>query len=163
MSKEDCTLSQAYLKSILDYDPETGCFLWKSKNKAGGVCPQGYWRIKINKRSYKAHRLAWLYAYGEMPKYFLDHINGDKIDNRLCNLRLATNAENQMNRVKPCVTNNSGFLGVNFNKQMNKFAARIQSEGKRIHIGYFDTAEEASDAYIAKKTELSKFFNAQRT
>ncbi len=162
MSKTDCTLSQEFIKSILDYNAETGEWFWKTKLKAGGVCPLGYGRIKINKKSYKAHRLAWLYVHGEFPKDFIDHINGDRLDNRLCNLRLATNAENQENRVKPCCTNNAGFLGVNFNKHAGKFAARIQVNGKRIHVGYFDTPEEASSAYMAQKTKLSKFFNPQR-
>lgn len=169
MSKTDCNLTQDYLKSILRYDPETGLFSWAKKiphskfvAQAGGLCSQKYWRIKINKRSHKAHRLAWLYAFGEFPQSQIDHINGNKSDNRLCNLRLASNAENQMNRAKAAVTNNSGFLGVNFNKEVGKFAARIQINGKRIHIGYFDTPGEASCAYIAKKLELTSFFNPQR-
>lgn len=169
MSKADCTLTQEYLKSILRYDSETGLFTWakkiphsKSVAQAGGLCSQKYWRIKINKRSYKAHRLAWLYAFGEFPQGQIDHINGNRSDNRLCNLRLASNAENQMNRAKAAVTNNSGFLGVNFNKEVGKFAARIQSNGKRIHLGYFDSPEDASSAYIVMKTELSSFFNPTR-
>ena len=169
MSNADCNLTQDYLKSILRYDSETGEFAWVRKIphskpglKPGGVCAQGYWRIKINKKTYKAHRLAWLYVHGEFPKEFIDHINGIKVDNRICNLRMASNAENQMNRAKPAYTNNSGFLGVNLNKDVNKFAARIQVEGKRLHLGYFDTPEEASCAYMAKKLELTKFFNPQR-
>jgi hypothetical protein len=162
MSKADCTLSQEFVKSILDYNSETGEWFWKTKLKAGGKCSQGYWRIKIDQKSYKAHRLAWLYAFGKFPQSQIDHVNGNRSDNRLCNLRLASNAENQMNRAKAAVTNNSGFLGVNFNKVVGKFAARIQSNGKRIHIGYFDSPEDASSAYIAKKTELSSFFNPQR-
>ena len=163
MSETHCTLTHEQADEILAYKADAGMFFWKKHKKpgqslAGGICPQGYWRIKINGKSYKAHRLAWLLSYGVWPSKMIDHINGNKLDNRLSNLRLADNAANQMNRFKACATNKTaGYLGVNYNQMAGRYAARLQFQGKRIHIGYFDTPEEASQAYNARKAALSQF------
>lgn len=163
MSNSDCTLTLADVSKALSYDSQDGAFYWRKADgskglRAGGLCSQGYGRIKIAGKSYKAHRLAWLMFYGEWPKDMIDHINGNRSDNRIANLRLATNAQNQMNRAKPSRNNQTGtFLGVNFNKQANAYAARIKFGAKRIHLGYFDTPEEAAAAYNTKKAELTHF------
>jgi hypothetical protein len=168
MSNADCTLTQEYLKSILRYDPETGLFTWakkiphsKSIAQAGGLCSQKYWRIKINKRSYKAHRLAWLYVYGAMPDGQIDHINGIRSDNRMVNLRQAQASDNALNRTL-VAKSTSGMLGVTYRKTSHTYVARLQVNGKRITIGYYDCPQKALQAYLSKKAELSTFFNPTR-
>jgi hypothetical protein len=143
------------LKEILDYCPETGVFTWKvykgSKTKigdsAGGHDKYGYKRIKINDKKYGAHRLAWLYIYKKWPDNFIDHINGIKDDNRICNLRDVTRSENMQNLKKPQGKNK--YLGVY--KKRNKWQAKIEIEGKKIHIGMFSNEEDAHQAYISAK------------
>lgn len=163
MSNADCTLTHADVCRLLSYDAQSGVFTWRqakvSKRQiAGCLCAQGYWRIKIAGKSYKAHRLAWFVTFGVWPADMIDHINGDRSDNRLNNLRLADNAKNQMNRRNASSRNKSaGMLGVNWNPEAMRYAARLQFGGKRIHIGYFDSPEEASQAYNAKKAALTEF------
>lgn len=116
-------LTAERLRELLSYDPETGIFRRvatrrqvKSGDIAGSDDGKGYWRIRVNGEKHRAHRLAWLYVNGAWPIDQLDHINGDKLDNRICNLREATNSENQQNRSLP-KSNTSGRLGVHFDKQ----------------------------------------------
>jgi hypothetical protein len=158
-------ITQEYLKSILSYDPETGLFLWKISrsnrvkigSEPGCTTNTGYICIKLDSKKYQAHRLAWLYVYGYMPKNDVDHINGNRIDNRIINLREATRSENIQN-LKKCNSNNkTGLLGSCFNKSVNKFQAQIVINYKRIHLGYFNTAIEAHEAYIKAKRELHPY------
>ena len=163
MSGNDSTLTQDFLKSILVYDKEQGTFSWvKNGLPAGGKCSQGYTRIKIFGKSHKAHRLALIYEFGYLSIGAVDHINGNRSDNRIANLRLITNSGNQLNRVNANVQNDCGFLGVNFNKWANKYAARIQVNGKRVHLGYFLTPEDASKAYNLAKSEMTNSINSER-
>lgn len=161
MSERDCTLSKECVAELIHYDSQEGKFFWRNQpslKTAGSLCSQGYWRIKIQQKNYKAHKIAWLLHYGEWPSQMIDHINGDRSDNRISNLRLATNCQNQMNRSLASRNNKSGmFLGVNYNKYAKAYAARLQYGGKRIHIGYFDSPEKAAEAYNAKKAELTNF------
>jgi len=98
-------ITQDKLKEILDYNQHTGLFTWKKIKKysnrsvgdIAGSLSLGYVVIGIDKKIYKAHRLAWLYVYGEFPKEQLDHINGNKEDNRICNLREANQSQNNFN------------------------------------------------------------------
>lgn len=151
------------LKDILDYSPDTGLFIWKKWRsrlaKKGGVAGKvdringGYLVIGICKRIYKAHRLAWFYAYGEWPNGYIDHINHDKLDNRICNLREASAKQNQQNL--PVRSNNSsGATGVSFLKHMNKWRAYIHFEGKQILLGRFENIE---DAIFARKKANKKY------
>lgn len=154
-------INQQNLKTILHYDPETGAFTWASRhsNKAAGSIAGhadhlGYWKIKIAKRSYRAHRLAWLYVYGEWPSFQIDHIDGDKANNAICNLRNGSGGVNQQNVRRPQVNNRSGFLGVHKRSDSNTYRVSISVDGVLRHFGGFRTAEEASDAYLQLKRQL---------
>ena len=146
-------LTAEYLRSILSYDPETGIFTWKigsaNQVKAGDIagCPDGdgYLRIKVQSRLYRAHRLAWLYTYGERPKGQIDHINRNRSDNRIANLRDVSHKLNLQNKSKYS-NNASGHSGVVWNKRASKWLARIAHNRKQIHLGYFNTIEEAISA-----------------
>jgi hypothetical protein len=155
-------LSQNELNSIFEYEPLTGVVRWKERRSniaqgsiAGCVHGSGYKVVTINSKTYKLHRIIWIMLFGQIPEnFYLDHINGNKIDNRLENLRLATNNQNQQNRPAP-KNSSSGYRGVTWHKQVNKWMARICHEGKRTTIGFFDTAEDAYEAY---KQEAKKLF-----
>lgn len=138
-------LTQSRLKELLHYDPETGLFTRFSGKVAGAIRPDGYVRIMLARELYYAHRLAWLYMTGSLPPEQIDHINGNKTDNRLANLRAVTNFENQKNQRKP-VSNTSGIIGVVWHKTKNKWNAQIKHKGRSIHLGYFTDIEEAAAA-----------------
>ena len=142
-------LTQTLLKQKLSYDENTGLFTWKQgkyKDKqagtiAGKLPDQGYIRINIDKKEYKAHRLAWLFVYGEFPPKHLDHINRDRTDNSIKNLRLADDALNRKNQ-SLYKNNPSGYHGVT--KHGDRWRARININSKKVHLGVFDTIEEAA-------------------
>ena len=145
-------LTHELLLELFLYDSNTGTLKWKKLNRkrkeegAGTLLPSGYLQVSINYKSYLLHRVIWMYVYGEWPSRCIDHINGNRSDNRLINLRLATHAENSHN-MKTHKDNTSGYKGVYFQKRRGKWAARIQINGKRKELGRFNTPEEASDAY----------------
>lgn len=110
---------------------------------------------------YAAHRLAWVYVHGIIPSNMIDHINGDKDDNRIANLREATSSQNQRNTVKKS-TNKSGYKGVCWHKRQKKWQVSIRYDGKPHHIGYFDNVLDASNAYIiASNTFHGEFSRTQ--
>lgn len=138
-------LTQDKLKAILKYNPEIGIFKWLKNNKvAGGRHNQGYENISIKKKRYLSHRLAWLYIYGYMPN-FIDHINGNRKDNRIKNLRSVNRQENQRN-MKLHKSNKSGFCGVCYNSNKNKWRAYIVINNKQKSLGVFKNKEEAIKA-----------------
>lgn len=151
---DDIAISQEELKEILHYDPETGIFTRRvasanNKMKVGQVAgniDRGYVRIMVMGRLYRAHRLAWLYVHGRFPPDEIDHINGVRGDNRLCNLRPATKSQNGMNR-GAIRGKTSGYKGVSWHKRDKKWHAQATVDGNHHCLGYFDTAEEASVAY----------------
>ena len=153
-------LTQKRLKELLSYDPDTGEFRWRmtlnnrapSGSVSGYVNHHGYVRIMIDKKTYQAHRLAWLYVYGEfVPE--LDHKNGVRSDNSISNLRPATRSQNLGNSRKPS-TNRSGKKGVSWNESRQKWRADIQHNGRHIWLGRFDTSEAAHAAYCKAAREL---------
>jgi|SRR5215467_9025499 len=156
-------LTQRRLKELLDYNPATGEFFWKVArhkvkvgDRAGGIGSKdkGYWDIGIDGKRYRAHRLAWFYVHGKWSK--LDHKNRDPLDNRISNLREASNKQNQGNR-KINQNNRSGLKGViQFRK---KWRAQIGHNSKVIWLGDFLTPELAHQAYCEKAKELfGEFF-----
>lgn len=143
------------LKNVLIYDPETGLFEWLLKpsvgvnigDVAGAITSEGYVTISYRRKAYRAHRLAWPYVYGEYPKNLIDHINGVRADNRIANLRPATNSQNLMNS-KVRRESKTGIKGVSErNWPGRRFCAAIVIGGSRRHLGVFHTASEASNAY----------------
>ena len=154
-------MNQKQLKELLNYDINTGLFAWRiSPNpriKTGSIagCPNnyGYIHIRINKKPYKAHRLAWLYIYGCFPPKLIDHINHDKADNRIVNLRLANHSENGRNRLTN-KNNLSGIAGVNWKKESNKWVSQIQVNSIKRHLGYFI---DKFEAICARKSAENKY------
>lgn len=154
-----------FLKQHIHYDKDTGIFTRikdhvKKKYLAGSVTgvsrPDGYLQIMIDGKIFLAHRLAWLYEFGKVPDKNIDHINGDKKDNRIANLRSVTQAVNVQNvRKTKGIRTHSQFLGVSLaNKGLCKekpYKARIVVNSKEIHLGTFDTEENAHQAYILAK------------
>jgi len=150
MKKE---ITQKELKELLHYDPNTGVFIWvkKQSNKilAGHIARscnnRGYAQISIYGKSYKAHRLAWLYKYGEMPKNQIDHRNQNRADNRLRNLREVTNRENCRNQSAP-KNNTSSVVGVAWHKRDLIWEASIGVDFKNIYLGRFKRKKDAIHA-----------------
>jgi len=123
--------------------------------QAGSLKPSGYIQVRVFGKMVLAHRLVWLYHYGYMPSEQIDHINGIRHDNRISNLRLATNKQNCQNTKQARVNNKSGFLGVS--PSGDKFISTIQKNGKQLYLGTFETKEEAHEAYLNEKRKLHEF------
>lgn len=153
------------LREALSYDPLSGHVTWKSNRYAyrgslaaaagsiaGSAMSLGYRFIHFEDVGLLIHRVAWAMYYGEWPRGDIDHINMDKSDNRILNLRLATRAQNMVNR-GPTKGNLLGVKGVGISRQ-GKYTAKIWAGGKRIHIGTFETIAEASAAYENSAKEI---------
>ena len=157
-------ITQSQLKELIHYCPDTGVFTrisspYKAKLGVIKTCSNGngYFQITLLGKAYLAHRLAWLYMHGKFPEEQLDHINGNKIYNRLLNLREATHAENMQN-VGAQRNNKSGFKGVSYYKRYSKWRARIRADGKLTHLGHYNTPELASQAYEAAAKTIHGVF-----
>lgn len=152
------------LREVLDYDPETGIFVWKvnqGKNrtagKKAGFAFGPYWSLRVDKVQYLAHRLAWYYAHGYMPDCGIDHKDNDKRNNALFNLREGNQSLNMQNLQKCRSDNKTGYLGVCWHSRDKKYQAQIHLDGKNHFLGLYDTAEEAHQAYIEAKRKLHPF------
>jgi len=150
-------MNQQELKTLLHYDPPTGVFRWRHEPKRGmqpwdvaGSVERGYVRIQAGGKLHRAHRLAWLYVHGEWPSSELDHINRNRADNRIENLRLADRSLNMQNIGKKA-SNSSGYVGVSMSKWAKRWQAQIKTNGKNVHLGYYDTPELAHQAYLLAK------------
>lgn len=150
-------LTQQELIKLMDYNPETGLFVRKVRQRnlnAGTVNRKhGYIDIRVLGKTYRAHRLVWFYVYGEWPLEDIDHINGIKTDNRLCNLRSVSRQQNLENLRKPTSRNTSGFLGVTKHKKSSKWISQIRIFGKVKKLGYFETPDLAHQAYLVAKRQ----------
>jgi HNH endonuclease len=143
-------ITQSYLKSIVHYDPDTGVFTRRITNTrwvnvgdvVGSIDGDGYWRTRIKGKDYKMHRLAFVYMTGSSPEYQVDHINGNKTDNRWENLRAVTAAQNRRN-TKRRITNTSGVTGVFWGLRRRKWLVYISASTKRIYLGAFTNKDEA--------------------
>ena len=146
----------------LHYDISTGLFTWAVSGRgikkgciAGSITAEGYWQIKAGFQVYRAHRLAWFIVYGAWPDGEIDHINGDRKDNRIANLRVVDRAGNSQNRRVAHIDNKStGLLGSTWNKQHKCYQAKIQADKVRHHLGYFSNPLEAHKVYMEAKDHL---------
>ncbi len=132
------------------------CGVWNSKHAgcmAGSPNIKRRWSTKIGGKLYQNHRLVWALAHGVWPSDQIDHINGNPEDNRLENLRVVANAENQKNRWQSR-HNTSGVNGVYWHSRDNKWTAHIRDGGRQRALGYFDTCEEAAAARKAAEHQL---------
>lgn len=161
------------LRQLLRYEPETGKLYWKERpasmfktsDRRGPEWAANMWNARyagkeaftaretqgylcggINRKVYKAHRVAWAIHHGSWPSEFIDHINMLRDDNRLENLREATRSENSMNRGRQ-VNSTSGHKGVYWHKTSKKWMARARLHGKSYYLGFFDEKQDAIDAY----------------
>lgn len=148
-------------RELLNYDPLTGIFTWRLGRpgaKKGAIVgcdnKNGYQKIMLDRRAYLGHRLAWFIAYGSWPDDGIDHINGNKYDNRIANLRQATTTMNGENRRKAQINNTSGFLGVSWDSGCKSFRASIRVQGKYRSLGRFLDPAEAYQAYLTAKRQL---------
>lgn len=152
----------ARLRELLHYDAETGGFTRLIALRGGRLGPikpsasgNGYRYISVDGTPCLAHRLAWLYVHGAWPAEDIDHINGDRMDNRLCNLRAVARYVNNQNRHRVRSDNvASGATGVSWHIHSRKWRARIWLQGVEHRVGLFDTIEEASAAYVTAKRRL---------
>lgn len=154
MAKDDLTAQQ--LRDALDYNPETGLFHWRTRQRGSNIgmsagCSNaaGYTVIRIAGELYFAHRLAWLYSHCEWP-VLIDHKNGARSDNRLANLRLGTARSNGENQRKGY--GRTGLLGVTARR--GKWRAQITVDGRNVYLGTYITPEAAHEAYLAAKRKF---------
>lgn len=161
------------LRELLDYNPETGMLIWRPRpattrhdrawntrfagREAGLVDAFGYRKLRLAGQRLFAHRLAWKIIYGDEPPAGVDHINGDKLDNRIANLRPATKSQNGAN-AKTRRDSSTGVKGVHFNRRRWKFEANVKANGRQYKVGYFDTLDQAKAARDAKARELHGAF-----
>lgn len=159
------TLTAADVRRELNYDQQTGEFTRKTsffKTRVGEIAgsiskSNGYIVVAVCGVQYLAHRLAWLYVHGAWPELHIDHINGIKTDNRIANLREATNGENMQNQRRARRNSKTGLLGVRWNKASGNYVAVITVNRRVINVGSFKTAEDAHEAYLRAKAELHEF------
>ena len=158
---DSCKIPYELLIRAFHYDPATGLFTWNERvsrksqpgKQAGSTNKiNGYTFLSAFKYKDYAHRWAWYYVYGEYPKHDIDHINGEKSDNRISNLRLCNRSLNMLNLKKPNKNNKSGYLGVY--KLGNSYVARVMVNYEHIHLGCFKTAEEAHQKYLHEKEKI---------
>lgn len=148
-------LSQSRVVELFSYTPETGLFCWRRRLNnqintdrvpAGHVDNRGYFRIKVDGKKYLRHRLIWLWMTGAFPVRHIDHINGDRTDNRWDNLREATPVQNGGNQ-RIAKNNTSGFKGVHWSKDRKCWIASVRFNKMRYHLGGFSRKVDAARAY----------------
>jgi len=161
-------LNADHLRSLLDYDRATGVFVWKMPAGRYGRIPagtragsytsaEGYGYVTIAGKSYRLSRLAWLYVHGEWPKDQIDHVNGDPSDDRIANLREATQFQNKAN-CRRYANNTSGFKGVSLDRSKGLYRAYTNKDGRRVYLGRYRTPEEAHAAYAAAAMSIHRDF-----
>lgn len=146
--------TQARLIELFGYNPETGAIVRRKNGRTlGNPFSKGYRHVHVDGKVYLAHRVVWKIAMGFDPPAMLDHVNGDKSDNRICNLRPVTNTQNLRNRSAAYRNSQTGVLGVHLTKS-GRYAAQIRA-GKTRHIGTFTRLEDAAAA--RRRAELDQF------
>lgn len=150
------------VEELLSYNPETGIFTWRKDRRAvakkgdvAGSLDHGYIRIKLGGRKCNAHRLAWLMVTGSMPAGVVDHINGDRSDNRFCNLRDTTPKVNAQNRRSASKDKQfTDVIGPSFQTGRRKWLVNVKVDGKSRFVGRFDNLADANEAYVKAKRDF---------
>jgi len=157
------------LRELLGYNPKTGAFTWKQRrgsaakgSVAGHQDESGYIQIRIDGRLCLGHRLAWAMQHGEWPQRYIDHINGNKHDNRMSNLRLCSQSQNGANS-GPLKNSRSGVRGVYWHKQEGKWHVQLCKNYKKKSYGLYDSLEVAEKVALRAASELHGDFALQTT
>lgn len=162
MKNPDLTHEEAC--KMLSYDAADGVLRWKQKPvgkmgrakegaPVGHTGKDGYVRATVKGQAVLVHRLVWFVVNGRWPEQFIDHINRNPSDNRLCNLQELDNASNLQRQYAPQRNSTTGYRGVTYNKTKKKFQATIKVNGKLLNLGRFTTPEEAYEAYLFAKQQ----------
>lgn len=158
MSKKEAELSLTVLRALLHYEPKTGHFTWLTSeggvtigSVAGNVNSNGYWVVGINSTKYRQHRLAWFYHYGCWPVGTVDHLDCNRANNRIDNLRDVSQAVNIQNQRTATKASQSGVLGVYWSERRQGFIASLHIDRKQKRRGPYKTIERATAAYIELK------------
>lgn len=150
------------VRELFDYDPVSGAFRWRSARRrpnlpadltAGTRHSEGYRRVSVKGRLYYVHRLIWAYVHDRWPAEDIDHLNGDRSDNRLCNLREASRSLNNENIRTARSHSTSGMLGAH-RTPWGRWASSIRVRGRILYLGCYDTANEAHQAYLSAKIKF---------
>lgn len=154
------------ISSVLDYNPKTGDIYWKdnipkslhlwmvSGKKAGSPTSNGYWQVSVFKTHFFAHRLAWFLFYKKWPKFNIDHINGNTLDNRIENLRDVPQQINNQNKRRAKINNPSGIMGATYRKDDGgTYESSIKAGGRYIYLGRFKDPQKAGAAYLKAKRQ----------
>lgn len=164
-SAREQVITHEKVKTLFEYDKETGCLIWKKlavKNQvkegsaAGYLTDRGYIRVDIEGAQYYIHRIIWLFVYGEFPSGHIDHINHNRADNRISNMRDVCRIINGQNRSKG-KNNISGVCGVGWHKQKQQWQARITINKKLVHLGSFNKFDDA--VAVRKNAEIKYGFH----
>lgn len=159
----DAKITAERVRELVSYSAETGIFRWKASRpgcRAGDVTgsrtANGYIRLHLDGVKFLAHRIAWLYVHGSFPSQDVDHINGDRTDNSIANLRDVSRSHNMQNRASANRNSRTGMLGVRINKNSRRapWSAVIKTAGKAIWLGSYASAEDAHAAYLSAKARL---------
>ncbi|MCD8514634.1 MAG: HNH endonuclease [Burkholderiaceae bacterium] len=149
------------LRELFDYDDEAGVLYWKVSygkafkgNRAGYVNASGYMTVGLIGEKFRVHRIVWAVVHGAWPKHVIDHIDGNKLNNRIENLRSVSASVNMQNIRKPTKANTSGYLGVYWSQRRGGWMASLSTAGKQTRWGPYKTAERASEKYLTKKREM---------
>lgn len=138
------------LRQYVTVSLETGCIFWRNKHSGRPISQyktaKGYKQFTLDGKTYLSHRVIWAVHYGEWPEGQVDHINGDRSDNALSNLRVVTASENARNRQRP--DGRTGKVGVTYYPKVQKWRAQIGYEGRKISLGYFDDFKSAVQARV---------------
>jgi hypothetical protein len=150
------------IRAVFNYAPDTGLLFWNidsvkiKKGAIAGGLANGYIQIKYKQKKYFAHRLIWCHVHGEWPKQFIDHIDGNKSNNRIENLRDVSNTINQHNHHSLRPDNRTGVRGVLFRKRDSAYIVQIRVFGKNKYVGYYKNLADAINARAQAELLRSK-------
>ena len=157
-------ITQERLKQLVSYDPETGVFMRKVRTSnrvdmskpMGTLDSYGYLWSSLDGKAFRLHRLAMIYVHGAVHDGDVDHINMNRTDNRISNLREVDRSTNMQNKRTASANNKCGLMGVCFDARRGSYYAQIRINGKNTHLGKFDSAELAHGAYLFAKRNAHK-------
>jgi hypothetical protein len=157
------TLTAERLRELVNYDPDSGLFFRLKKpfrgfgsigDQLGILTKFGYLVFRVDGTQHRAHRLAFLYMTGAWPDSVIDHMDGDRTNNKWSNLRSVSESVNQQNRRAAQKGNSSGVLGASYSSRKRKWRSSIRVNGKWVGLGYYSTPEDAGNAYLVAKRKF---------